>query len=294
MGFGGNTPLEITIKDGRVEAVTPLPNAETPEFFNKVKESSLLSRWTGLTQEEALDLKVDAVSGATLSSNAVIRNMQAGLRYFARTPQEQNEITNTGLYLSPKFFCTVLVILTGSLLPFWVHFPHYREVQLLLNVGVLGFWSGTFISYSLLVNYLSNGMNLYTALIPMLLLVVAFLFPLFGKQSHYCTWLCPLGSLQELMGRSVKRKWKISPRALPWLNRFRDGLWMVLMLLMWSGVCFEWMDYELFTAFLFHQASYVVIGVAIGFVLLSCVVMHPYCRFVCSTGCLLRNSQNIK
>lgn len=294
MGFGGNTPLEITINNGKVESVMPLPNAETPEFFNKVKESGLFSRWTGLTVEEALNTKVDAVSGATLSSNAVIRNVKAGLHYFAKSPQEQALATDSSLHVSPKLICTILVILMGSLLPFWVHFPHYREVQLLLNVIVLGLWSGSFISYSLLVNYLANGMNLYASLIPALLLIVAFLFPLFGKQSHYCTWLCPLGSLQELMGRSVKRKLKISPRTLAWLNRFHDGLWMVLMLLMWSGVCFEWMDYELFTAFLFRQASWIVIGMAIAFVLLSCVVMRPYCRFVCPTGCLLRNSQNIK
>jgi len=54
----------------------------------------------------------------------------------------------------------------------------------------------------------------------------------------------------------VKYKLKISPKVLKWLNRFHDGLWAALMLVMWCGVWFDWMNYELFSAFLFNQAAW--------------------------------------
>ena len=41
VGYGGRTPVEIYIVDGRIDSIVALPNAETPSFFNGVKESVL-------------------------------------------------------------------------------------------------------------------------------------------------------------------------------------------------------------------------------------------------------------
>lgn len=298
-GYGGSTPLEISVRDGRVTGIEALRNAETPEFFDRITADGMLDKWTGMTLEEARTAEVDGVSGATLSSDAVIATVRRGVEFAAAQEGVAPVGTNAWAdirkaWTSPKFLCALLVVIAGCILPLFVRSRRYRTMQLALNVLVLGLWSGTFLSYSLMVNYLSNGVNLLTTVIPLLLLTVAFLFPLFGRKGHYCAWLCPLGSLQELAGKSVKRKWRISPRVLYGLDWFRNGLWAVLMLLMWSGVFFRWMDYELFTAFLFRQASPVVIGIVATFILLSCVVQRPYCRFVCPTGNLFRISQNIK
>lgn len=64
------------------------------------------------------------------------------------------------------------------------------------------------------------------------------------------------------------------------------------MLAMWSGVWFSWMDYELFAAFLFDRAPYVLTVVAVAVVILSVFVNRPYCRFICPTGSLFKISQN--
>jgi polyferredoxin len=167
-------------------------------------------------------------------------------------------------------------------------------VQLLLNVIVLGFWSGTFVSYTLIVNYLSNGTSILPSLIPLILLIVAFIYPLFGKQGHYCAWNCPLGSLQELAGKCRKSKWTPSANTLKYLNYFRVGLWAVLMLMMWTGISFAWLDYELFTAFMFQSASWAVITVALLFVALSLFVQRPFCRFVCPMGTLFNFNKSNK
>ncbi|MCI1785024.1 MAG: FMN-binding protein [Bacteroidales bacterium] len=81
LGFNDVTPVEIDIKGGKVISVKALPNDESPEYFGKVLQSKLLEKWNGKTPAEGAELKVDAVSGATYSSKAIIENVKAGLRY---------------------------------------------------------------------------------------------------------------------------------------------------------------------------------------------------------------------
>jgi len=80
-GYVAGTPVEIYLHDGKIQNIKPLPNQESPGYFYTVVKSGLLKKWNGLTPKEALDVHVDAVSGATFSSTAVIQNVQAGLRY---------------------------------------------------------------------------------------------------------------------------------------------------------------------------------------------------------------------
>ena len=82
-GYNGATPLKIYIKNGKIEKIEALQNQETPRYFAKVKKQ-LLSRWNGMTVKAATSAKVDAVTGATLSSNAVIENVKRGLDYYQK------------------------------------------------------------------------------------------------------------------------------------------------------------------------------------------------------------------
>lgn len=77
-GYAGATPLFIAVdKKGVIRAVAPAVNTESPMFWKKVKESKLFSSWNGVKLQKAATKKVDTVSGATLSSTAVIRTVQA-------------------------------------------------------------------------------------------------------------------------------------------------------------------------------------------------------------------------
>ena len=50
-------------------------NRETPRFLRKVRTSGFLTRWNRLTVEEAAAKKVDAVTGATYSSRAIMAEL---------------------------------------------------------------------------------------------------------------------------------------------------------------------------------------------------------------------------
>ena len=77
-GYNGTTPVEIAITDGKVVGVRALPNRETRSYFRAVK-ATLLNQWNGQEVARAIEMKVDVVSGATLSSRAIIGNVRAGL-----------------------------------------------------------------------------------------------------------------------------------------------------------------------------------------------------------------------
>lgn len=79
-GFKGSTPVKIYIKKNKVVKVETLPNQETPRFFDKVKP--LLKYWEGKSVNKAIEDEPDAITGATYSSDAIMKNVQIGLEYY--------------------------------------------------------------------------------------------------------------------------------------------------------------------------------------------------------------------
>lgn len=303
-GYGGPVPLRIHVsKDGVVAAIEAEPNAETPDFFNQAK--SLLTRWQGKTVDGAMAEtdKVDAVSGATFSSNAIIANMQRGLAYANRHAAQSKAADDaSGAILEGSGFSSasgwtiggiaaLIVVLLGAIVPLFYKSRRWHTVQLVLNVVVLGLWTGTFVSFTLLMRLFSGGLSLAalaTLAAPLLMVVVALFYPLAGKPGYYCAHVCPFGSAQELAGKLTRRKLRVPVRLNKALNMFRTVLWAVLMVLLLTGTWVAWIDYELFTAFLYSSASVWVVVLAVLFLVLSVWVPRPYCRYVCPTGTLLR------
>jgi NosR/NirI family nitrous oxide reductase transcriptional regulator len=290
VGYTGPVPLEIHLKDGIITEVVALKNNETPEFFDEARQ--LLTHWNGKKIEDAQNAKVDMVSGATFTSRAIVQNVQAGLQYASQNPVAPTVFDQIDHSL--KNIVGLIVVLMAAIIPLFFRNKTYRIVQLTLNVVVLGLWCGTFLNWSLFVGYMSNGINVWISLIPIVMLITAFIYPLFGKKNYYCTHVCPFGSIQDLAGKTNHRKWKMGKKTAKRLGYFRQALFAVLMILMLVGVGFEWMDYEVFSAFIFQSAAATVMAMAIVFVLLAVFVPRPYCRFVCPTGTLLKLSEGNK
>ena len=299
MGYGGKVPLKIVIRNGVVENIIALKNDETKEFFDNA--STLFEKWKGKTIDKAMDMKVDAVTGATFSSKAIIGNMHQGLLY-AKAHLATEESENGSSSLSPsennssslfslRNIIGIAVVLMAAILPLFIKNRRYHFCQLILNVIVLGFWCGTCLSYTFLLGFAAHGMEISGSIIAIVMLVTAFIYPLFGKKSHYCTHVCPYGSLQQIAGRCVKYKLKMRPVTIKRLDKLRKIIWALLMICIWGGVWSEWTDFEPFSAFIFHSASWIVIVIALLFIAISFIITRPYCRFVCPLGTLLKFAQ---
>lgn len=79
VGFNDIIPLEIVMNDGKIETINILENQETPRFLQKVTDAGLVEKFYGLTPKEAVILDIDAVSGATYSSNAIIKSVKTSM-----------------------------------------------------------------------------------------------------------------------------------------------------------------------------------------------------------------------
>lgn len=79
IGYNGATPVSISITDGRITSITALDNKETPSYFNRAKEK-VFKQFIGKTVDEALKLDADVATGATYSSEALIKNIKMGLQ----------------------------------------------------------------------------------------------------------------------------------------------------------------------------------------------------------------------
>lgn len=98
VGYGGNVPLEITLREGRVENIRALANSETPDFFRLA--SALLTKWKGQTIEDAQKIGVDSVGhhaghGIRLSAfwqEIILLHACVSLRFFAGTCREVRRI----------------------------------------------------------------------------------------------------------------------------------------------------------------------------------------------------------
>ena len=78
IGYNGTTPLNITVKNGVIENIEVLPNQESPGYLKRAQDK-VLPQYIGKTVAEAKKLKPDVATGATYTSEALIKNIQMGL-----------------------------------------------------------------------------------------------------------------------------------------------------------------------------------------------------------------------
>lgn len=84
-GFNGPTPLMITLDpEDRIQNVILLDNQETPVYARRVIEGGFYNAWNGLTVKEALEKDVDAIAGATFTSNGVKNSLKVRLEAYQR------------------------------------------------------------------------------------------------------------------------------------------------------------------------------------------------------------------
>lgn len=81
-GYAGPTPVKIFIEKGKVSKIEALRSQEGPKYMAKAKK--LLEKYEGKSVAKAKKLKVDAVTGATFTSEALKKNVQKGLEYYEK------------------------------------------------------------------------------------------------------------------------------------------------------------------------------------------------------------------
>ena len=292
VGYAGTTPLFVYIDpNGYVQGIAAMENNETPSFFRRASKG-VLKPWKGLSVADALETEVDVVTGATYTSHSLIDNVKAVLAAYAATDLMRHHEPAIGWART----CALFFVFAIGLIASW-RFRGMKWLRLLvmvLNVGVTGFWCGQFLSLSILHGWIQNGVDPILYLPTLVMLLLAVIMPYLGKPNHYCNWMCPYGSLQELAWQLPLPKIKVGAKFYQWMSKFRLFVLMLLLLMMWMGVGFSIMDYEPFTAFIVSSAAPAVMILAGCFVLAGIFIPHPWCRCICPVGTLLNLAEEKK
>jgi len=156
---------------------------------------------------------IDAVSGATVSSEAILSALQTSGRNFAtqvlgrvlervgeQRPRRAKYLPDThGICLIAAFVLALIVTFKGG---FWT-----RLLVLSLNLAVGGIWLNAQYSSEQIVTALSwHAPSL--APTGAFLLVAGMLFLVAILGNVYCGYICPFGAAQELVGYVLPRRFK--------------------------------------------------------------------------------------
>lgn len=285
IGYMGPIPLLIALDaDGKILKVLPLDNDETPSFMSRVSEAGLFDSWSGMGTDEAASAVVDAVSGATFSSRAIIQGMQYRMEVAGKVEARHFDWRK---WLSDGVLLLfVLLTLWAWLRPQKV--SKCRRWILLAAVLIMGVWQGRMLSMAQFTMWLTGGIPLAAQWLMLLIFLLAVLLPMITGKAYYCAWLCPMGAAQSLLGEvNKKHKLKLSPTLVKWLQILRTAILLFGMLAIGIGLSFDFADIEAFTIFRPQSAPIVALVLAILSLVLSIFVARPWCRFLCPLGEML-------
>jgi len=201
IGYGGPVVMAVAVDtNGVIEALAPIRSNETPAYMDAVRPWLNTLHTRSIFAPNALR-DVDAVTGATITSDAVLRTLREAGRVFAGQILGRDTSAQPATTVPRKPSVSLVTLVAFTLLALMLRakpLAIWRRLFLLFVVAVLGVrlnlqysLAQLFSLTSLRVSTLSwNASFLLIVGLPLLVLVVG---------NIYCGYLCPFGALQELV-----------------------------------------------------------------------------------------------
>ncbi|MFV0345245.1 MAG: 4Fe-4S binding protein [Bacteroidales bacterium] len=299
-GFGGNINFALVVdSESTVRGLILLGHSESSEYIEQLAKAGLFNSWDGKNISELRNSKIDIISGASISSKAIINGVNKISEAYnpsaIETIKNQNEKADISIPMILGWIWLIF-ILFNFLKP--QVFKKYRLYIKIITVLLFGFILTKFISLYLIYNWLMNGWSGEGKLLMLAIIVLSIILPILTGKSFYCGYYCPYGNLQDLANKLVKKNIKIPPRVYSILKYLREAIFFALLFMLWLGIYFDLTVLEPFSAFSYKIVGNWVMGLAIIFVVLSIFIPRAWCRFFCPTGLTLdtlkTKNQNMK
>jgi NosR/NirI family nitrous oxide reductase transcriptional regulator len=259
-----------------------LKNAETKKIIDFLEHKDFYNSWLTVPLDtNALNLNIDAVSGATITSNAIIKGVNNTLAsYLDIQSQQKSDWTKIVQLIS-----VLLIIILAIVMLLTRRFKRFYYFHLAAVLLVLGVWTRKMLSVDLLYNWLKNGLPWYNNAELIVILLISITMALLGRKKFYCNYICPMGALQMLTSKLSPFKKRQLPRKILKVdirNLYLSFVWASLL----CGLTLPLSTIEPFMAFVYELAGWFLIVFGVLIVVLSLFFNRPWCNF-CPTGCAL-------
>ena len=151
-----------------------------------------------------------------------------------------------------------------------------------------GLTLGWMVSQDQLIGWGRHGLSTGLAVPLLALTAVALLVPAFTGKNVYCSWICPHGAAQSLLGKLVKRRFSLHGRVhsalqkIPWLTL--TAIWILAFL--GSGLPFAQAEpFEIWSSGFYAIFPAVILTTGL---LAAVFLPQAYCHYGCPTGALLK------
>ena len=283
IGYGGELTVgSVFLPDGKVQSISLLSSKETSSYFDKVVEEKLPEGLLGNSIEHLL--KYDAISGATLTSQAYVHAVNQSADLIREQLYGKRLVSDSSIldYLKWLDFAAVIFFMSAV----WIN--RSRSVyKAKFNAGLLfgstvlfGFHSASLYSSStmggLIFGSWISGVANYT---PFILLILSVGYILYYNRNIYCQSLCPFGAVQQCLAKVGNAKSSpIRHQFFIWFPR------VLLLTTLCMGAYFRSpaeFIYEPFgIAFGMIGGMYLFV-LTVMILLTSLVVRRPWCQSLC-------------
>ncbi|WDP84661.1 MAG: FMN-binding protein [Desulfobacter sp.] len=283
-GYAG--PLTVALAVGpenKVNRVAILHSTDTPTFLDKIVDKGLLKAF--IHQPINPVPQVDGISGATLSSVAVIQGLtQAGQRIHglasgekiipASIPVNRNEWIKL-LGIAALFSAALGLGLIKA-------FKTRKKARTLLSivslvlVGVI--WGCQFSLPSLALALSGVWVQGLASWAPLLCMVLALMVFWRTQKNIYCAFFCPFGMVQDGLGKITGCP---PPKRFSWMTWTARSLALFALA---SALYFKDSSmalYEPFGMVFNFIGSPFIFGLTIAILLTSLIFRRPWCRLLC-------------
>lgn len=278
-GYGGKVRIVVGItNDNKVMGVDMGENHETPGFTDMVRSKGFFSQWTGLPLTDAMQKKVDTVTGATMSTSCIKCMVQKNIAEYLGA---KAEIDRTSRF-SIVFYISILLLIY-SLISFFIPgaTAKFRIYHMTLMAVFLGFLGGYALSIESFKNsFMTGSASTFT----IILFVLAVVIPLFTGRNFYCSHVCPFGAIQELAGKVPLKKQTVTAKVLKIMTLVKKLILLAVFVMLSLKITGDYTRIEPFSAFQFNAAGISALIIAGTMLIFSLFVSKPWCRLFCPTG----------
>ncbi|WP_375748965.1 4Fe-4S binding protein [Vibrio sp. HN007] len=289
--FGGPlTVASVSTSEGKVKQVHLFSHGDTPAYIQKLKNAGYFRRFEKQNIDATLTSNPDwdSVSGATISSTAILRahtkaSHVIAINQFQSSPEPmQQQINVNWLHLA------LISLISLSFINIWLKNSKLKLAYTFASVVVLGFTANQMINIGdfagILMGYIPA---LHENLSFWILFGLVLLAIIVVGRNIYCGNICPFHGIQLLLQKISGIDLPIPPRLLFYLRYFpKFGLWAALMISFITTKPSAG-SYEPFSMIFSLQGEgiqwYILPATVIG----CFFIPDMFCRFLCPAGEML-------